>query len=220
MPFPANIDLTALDGSNGFIVNGATANAFTGQSVSNAGDVNDDGIDDVVILAPYTNTAYVVFGHSGPFASPIDLATFSAPTTEGFAVTGFSSFNVNGQGVSSGDFNDDGIGDLLIGGMTGGNAYVLFGGDGIGAAGPVNVATLGGPGALTLASGVAGTGQAVGNAGDLNDDGVDDIVVASGSGTSYVVFGGDGLELTGTFDVTDINGNNGFVVNGDRKSVV
>ena len=70
--FPANIDLSSLNGSNGFRLSGAAPYDITGRSVASAGDVNGDGFDDVIVGAPYadpngTNSgaSYVVFGKAG-----------------------------------------------------------------------------------------------------------------------------------------------------------
>ena len=49
--FPANIDLSSLDGSNGFKLSGAAADDHSGYSVASAGDVNGDGFDDLIIGA-------------------------------------------------------------------------------------------------------------------------------------------------------------------------
>src|SRR4051794_16946386 len=49
--FPAVIPLSSLDGSNGFRLDGIGSSASTGASVANAGDVNGDGIADVIIGA-------------------------------------------------------------------------------------------------------------------------------------------------------------------------
>ena len=51
MSFPAQIELADLDGSNGFVLNGIDAGDSSGVSVSSAGDVNGDGIDDLIIGA-------------------------------------------------------------------------------------------------------------------------------------------------------------------------
>ncbi len=56
---------------------------YSGGSVSSAGDVNDDGIDDLIIGAPSaepngyfrTGESYVVFGSGDGFASSLDLST-------------------------------------------------------------------------------------------------------------------------------------------------
>lgn len=45
MVFPSSLDLSTLDGSNGFVINGIDAGDYSGYSVSNAGDVNNDSND-------------------------------------------------------------------------------------------------------------------------------------------------------------------------------
>jgi hypothetical protein len=48
---PASIELSDLDGSNGFFINGIYADDGSGVSVSSAGDVNGDGFNDILIGA-------------------------------------------------------------------------------------------------------------------------------------------------------------------------
>ena len=50
--FPANIDLSSLNGSNGFKLSGEEAIASSGRSVASAGDVNGDGFADVIVGTP------------------------------------------------------------------------------------------------------------------------------------------------------------------------
>ncbi len=75
-PFPAEFELSSLaagDGTFGFVLNGIDASDYSGRSVSSAGDVNGDGIDDFIIGAsgadPNGNfragESYVVFGGPG-----------------------------------------------------------------------------------------------------------------------------------------------------------
>ena len=49
--FAASIDLASLDGTNGFTLTGIDGGDGSGLSVSSAGDVNGDGIDDILIGA-------------------------------------------------------------------------------------------------------------------------------------------------------------------------
>ncbi|MBD2108181.1 integrin alpha [Nodosilinea sp. FACHB-13] len=66
-------DLSTLNGSNGFVINGIDAGDLSGFSVSNAGDINNDGVDDLIIGASGADPngksdagkSYVVFGGAG-----------------------------------------------------------------------------------------------------------------------------------------------------------
>jgi hypothetical protein len=67
---PAAQELSKLDGTNGFILNGFEAGDESDSSVASAGDVNGDGINDLIIAAHEANPnengkagqIYVVFG--------------------------------------------------------------------------------------------------------------------------------------------------------------
>jgi hypothetical protein len=73
------IDLSDIAyGIGGFVINGESAGNQSGYSVSNAGDVNGDGLDDLIVG---TNTAktgksYVVFGKQD--TDPIELSAITA----------------------------------------------------------------------------------------------------------------------------------------------
>ena len=54
--FPANIDLSSLDGATGFKLNGAAASDHSGYSVASAGDVNGDGFADLIVGAQQANS--------------------------------------------------------------------------------------------------------------------------------------------------------------------
>ncbi|MEH2259884.1 calcium-binding protein [Nostoc sp.] len=67
--FAAQLNLSTLNGTNGFIINGINENDLSGNFVSSAGDINGDGIDDLIIgalnanpNASYSGQSYVVFG--------------------------------------------------------------------------------------------------------------------------------------------------------------
>ena len=55
--FPANLELSTLDGTTGFKLSGAMAGDVSGASVSAAGDINGDGIADLIIGAKAPPTA-------------------------------------------------------------------------------------------------------------------------------------------------------------------
>ena len=66
--FPAVIQLSALNGADGFLVAGLASGDRSGTSVASAGDVNGDGFDDFINGATGVNAgggvgaSYVVFG--------------------------------------------------------------------------------------------------------------------------------------------------------------
>jgi hypothetical protein len=106
-------------------------------TVANAGDINGDGIADIVVGSGVANQAYVIFGRAaGGFAASFPLARLLPAAggngEQGFVMQGVDHGDSAGAAVSSaGDFNGDGIGDLLVaapGGAEGvGQVYLVFG---------------------------------------------------------------------------------------------
>jgi hypothetical protein len=93
------IELSAIAaGTGGFIINGESAYDESGISVSNAGDVNGDGLDDLIVGA-YANDqsnkslagrSYVIFGKQDN-TNAIELSAIAAGTsTDGFVINGES----------------------------------------------------------------------------------------------------------------------------------
>ncbi|WP_338462174.1 hypothetical protein VZH09_01340 [Synechococcus elongatus IITB7] len=232
----AVINLSALNGSNGFLINGSKAGDYSGRSVSNAGDVNGDGIDDLIIGAfraspnGKTNSgqSYVVFGFKSGFAAELNLSALDG--SNGFVINGITTGDQSGISVSNaGDINRDGVDDLIIGAFraspngktNSGQSYVVFGSKS-GFAAELNLSALDGSNGFVINGITTGdqSGISVSNAGDVNRDGVDDLIIGAAdpngvdrAGQSYVVFGsksGFAAEL----NLSALDGSNGFVING------
>lgn len=203
------VDLASALGTKGFRIDGAVAGHLAGYGVADAGDVNADGIDDVLLGAPLTGynsrsgsgSAYVVFGKTAN-TTTVDLASLS---TQGYRVDGPTANDQSGYSVANaGDVNDDNRPDLIVGapitdfnGRTdSGSGIVVFGQ--AGTAG-IDTGSLGTKG-FRIDAVTAGdqAGISVAGAGDVNKDGFDDVIVGArfanpstraDAGAAYVVFG-------------------------------
>lgn len=224
--FEKSVDLSALDGLNGFafrdfagVTVGDRGPIFAKNTVSSAGDVNGDGINDVLIstagAADAAGSVYVLYGRSTGFnalESLEDQSSEQALVIEGF---GSGLRPVSGAG----DVNGDGFDDVVIGSNV--SSYVVFGGSSAGSAGRIDVASLDGSDGFVIER----PGQAVSSAGDFNGDGIDDVIIGNpdanrdpgnligGRGESYVVLGRDtGFDASMTR--ADINAGKGFTIRG------
>ena len=235
-----SLDLSSLNGTNGFVLNGIAADDRSGSSVSTAGDFNGDGKSDIIIGAPQADPngqtlageAYVVFGNNTNTASSFDLSTLNG--INGFTIPGLRTGDFTGISVSyAGDINGDGKDDIIIGAHTAdlgtatntneGKAYVIFGTNAplganfdLASLNGTNGFALNGPGGALFGNNNAG--RAVSAAGDLNSDGIDDLIVGepngdSFAGKSYVVFGSTS-GFAPSRDLSALNGTNGFVIEG------
>ena len=235
--FPASLELSALDGTNGFVLNGIDADDFSGRSVAGARDVSGDGVDDLIIGAyrggPNDNSSgesYVVFGTSDGFPASLELSALDG--TNGFVLNGVNPVDFSGSSVAgAGDVNGDGVDDLLIGarsadpnGSASGESYVVFGrSDGVPAS--LELSALDGTNGFVLNGVDSGdeSGRSVAGAGDVNGDGVDDVIIGarfadpddgtSYAGESYVVFGTSDV-VQASLELSALDGTNGFVLNG------
>ena len=62
--FASALDLSSLDGSNGFRIDGAGLEDWSGNSAQSAGDINWDGFDDLIIGAFQSNRLNAETGKS------------------------------------------------------------------------------------------------------------------------------------------------------------
>src|SRR4028119_1865198 len=105
--FGPTFNLSDLNGSNGFAINGIGAYDSSGWSVSSAGDVNGDGFDDLIIGAHFADPnginragqSYVVFGSNSGFGASFNLSTLNG--SNGFAINGIAEGDISGFSVSS-----------------------------------------------------------------------------------------------------------------------
>ncbi len=246
--FEAVEEIRLGDGSQGFVVNGFLAEDRAG-FVAGPGDLNDDGLNDVVIGSPGSNQVFIVFGSEQPYPSNIELEDLlpdnGGDGSVGVVLTGGMNGDQTGIAVASGcDANGDGLDDLLIGAAAAdpedqsdaGVAYLVFGrSDGFAVESLLLALTppLGGDGSDGVVfKGVNAedrTGVDVACVGDVNGDGVDDMLFgASGvdvgaainAGAGYLVFGRDTpfapvLELSSLLQANGGDGSDGVVVHGE-----
>jgi Ca2+-binding RTX toxin-like protein len=221
--FDATLNLSQLDGSNGFVINGIDRGDRSGDAVSGAGDINGDGIDDLIIGAPYADPndirdageTYIVFGNSGGFDATLNLSQLDG--SNGFVINGIEVNNRSSGSVSdAGDINGDGIDDLIIG--ANGKTYVVLG-NSQGFDASLNLAQLDGSNGFVLKNGY---NRSVSGAGDINGDGFDDLIIGADlatpngnfrAGETYIVFGKSG-GFDASFNLAQLDGSNGFVING------
>ncbi len=192
------------------VFNGLNSSDRTGGAVANAGDVNGDGIDDMLVGAYVNNSGagvtYLFYGKGG-----LDLSTIFASqadvTFTGIAADDWSGWSVSGAG----DVNSDGYADILIGAYQAesfaGQSYLFYGGNALSTSISLSTAdvTFTGLAANDL------SGFAVSSAGDVNADGFDDILIGaygadfngSSSGESYLIYGGASLAASFTLDNAD-----------------
>jgi hypothetical protein len=190
------VALSAVEaGTGGFVINGVSARDYSGWSVSSAGDVNGDGLADLIVGAPYddpngdvSGVSFVVFGKTD--GSAVELSAVEAGTG-GFVINGVGTYDRSGLSVSSaGDVNGDGFADLIVGaygddpnGGYSGASFVVFGGQG-------SSATVGTSGADAL-DGDSSANQLVAGLGD-------DTLV--GNGGADVLRGGGGDDVLAISD--------------------
>jgi methionine-rich copper-binding protein CopC len=177
--------------SAGFKITGS-ANSDLGYSVSGAGDVNGDGIADLIFGAngtpSTTGSAYVMYGQAANRTN-YNLSGGTISQTEGFEIRGAVGSGLGLSVSSAGDVNGDGLADVVVSGEDK-VIYVVYGKtNGLTVSLPSKTIAAEDGFKITSTENPSEFGWKVASAGDVNGDGLADILVNSRSTNSvYVVF--------------------------------
>jgi len=194
----------------------------SGDSVSGAGDVNNNGFADLLIGASGYSTAqgrsYLIYGGDGTASTNLLIGNYNlneiGVTVQGATFTGENGGDSSGFSVSgAGDVDGEGHTDILIGafgfddtgagGTNNGKSYLIYGREK-------------GPGELTgaynlgtdadasfIGTSVDQSGFATAGGGDFDNDTFDDLLIGAwlndnangaNAGKSYLFFGGTGVD--------------------------
>ncbi len=198
------------DGVTFSVIQGDLAEGGLGTVLAPAGDVNNDGIDDLIIGASQYGTggdarvAIILYGVTGGFAPILNVADLTTGTGTRLTVAQGSAGGATFAAEAAGDLNGDGFVDLLITNPADSEAFILFGD---GSAHPAR---------LTMTADFDTQKDTYSHilsaaaAGDLNDDGMDDLLLTTALG-AVVVLGSTTMGgLIRDADTMNLDGTNGF----------
>ncbi len=205
--YPVNLNISILDGSNGFVVEGQ--NIITGGSI----DVNQDGLEDLAFIDNTNPIINILFGSSS-FPAIVDLTTLDGDN--GFSLTDTSgSISDRLFGGLLEDINGDGLGEIIVQKsispeegeeLEPNKVYVVFGNNSFGA--DFDLANVDGNNGFEIDAPLEIEGII-----DLNGDNLQDIIFDDTvtEGKKYVLFGSsNGYDAQ--FDLNSLDGTNGFVI--------
>ena len=235
--WPAVLELSSLNGINGSTIQGVSEQDQTGFDLASGRDVNNDGYDDVLISAHWSNPGNrtaagqtrFLFGHNGQWPAYLNMTSSELGFRE---INGITNNDRSGVSVDLiGDVNGDNFGDLVLGAWAAGQAgreevgqsYFVFG----------NNNTFSDTLELSELNGVTGTvingiragdysGRSVASVGDMNGDGINDVIIGAfganpngraDAGQSYLLFGRIGA-WPATLELASLNIATGITLNG------
>lgn len=229
---PATIDLASIKEEQGFCAKDVGARSF-GYDVSTFGDFNHDGLTDIVAGAFSTNPdylgwrplAYIIYGtRTGRFGFERDQFSYE----DGVKIESTARERLIGRVSSIGDFNNDGVDDIVVGTIFLGDskqkntgvAYVIYGSRVFSS---VNLESLTRRQGLIIKGAAPGDrlGMSVSRLGDFNNDGVTDILVGAPSadrfgrkdiGEAYIIYGS--TKPPAAINLATLTGSQGLIIEG------
>jgi hypothetical protein len=190
----AEIIIDQFDASVGIKIIGSQFDQNSGLALSSAGDFNNDGFSDILCSAiqinPYQNVIYVLF--LKPDIMKLDIVIDNLIANKDYVKVIAPLFSFAGFSLSNlGDINQDGFDDIIIGSIPYSGkyltqkSYVIYG---------RNFSSTLSLSQMTEEDGfiITGGGFMVGGPGDVNSDGIPDIMISSyqqwqGKGNSYIM---------------------------------
>jgi flavodoxin len=191
---------------------GENAYDLAGASVAGAGDINNDGYNDILIGAPHFNASsgnegktYIYFGNGTESDWTMDMSLATADAS----FIGESEDDDSGSSVAgAGDINNDGYNDILIGApnLNDARTYLIFG-NGTKSDWTMDMSLGAADASFIVENTQDGSGSSIEGAGDINNDGFDDVLISAPDydtnsvGQSYLIFG-NGTESDWTMDMS------------------